>query len=99
MMESLNEYRDECHKIAKAKGWWKEDRSIPELLCLVHSEVSEALEAYRNHDHSNFEEEISDIMIRLFDMAGKFNIDLDRSVLDKMAKNRLREYRHGGKRA
>ena len=32
------------HDIAKSKGWWDEERSIPELIALMHSELSEALE-------------------------------------------------------
>jgi len=31
------------HEIAKSKGWWDEDRGIPELIALMHSELSEAL--------------------------------------------------------
>jgi hypothetical protein len=43
-----------AHDTAKSKGWWEgvdlshPDR-FPALLALVHSEVSEALEAYRSH--------------------------------------------------
>lgn len=94
---SLNDYAAECHRIAVSKGWWDKPREIPELLCLVHSEVSEALEAYRNHDDENFVEELADVLIRVFDMAGNLAIDLDRAVLDKMQVNRQRDYRHGGK--
>ncbi|WP_459965144.1 nucleoside triphosphate pyrophosphohydrolase family protein [Paenibacillus sp. JCM 10914] len=31
-----------------AKGWWDEDRSFGEIIALLHSEASEALEDYRN---------------------------------------------------
>jgi NTP pyrophosphatase (non-canonical NTP hydrolase) len=95
---SLKEYAVECHAIANSKGWWDEDRSIPELLCLIHSEVSEALEGYRNNNLRNFEEEIADVLIRVFDMAEHLHIDLDKVVTMKMEINRNREYRHGGKR-
>lgn len=93
----LNSYIDECHSIAVEKGWWDRRRDIPELLCLVHSEVSEALEAYRKADSEGFAEELADILIRIFDMAGKFGIDLEAALNDKIEKNRFRPYRHGGK--
>ena len=35
---------NEIHKLAIRKGWYEERRSIPESLCLMHSEISEALE-------------------------------------------------------
>lgn len=48
---SLNTLRDEIHENAAAKGWHDEgpqDDRFPTLLCLVHAEVSEALEDYRD---------------------------------------------------
>lgn len=95
---SLEHYSKECHQIAKDHGWWENERSIPELLCLIHSEISEALEGYRNNDMENFQEELADILIRVFDLAGRREIDLDAIVQAKMEKNRNRSYRHGGKK-
>lgn len=45
----LNELAEEIHYTAREHGWWDEDavRSFGELIALVHSEASEALEAYR----------------------------------------------------
>ncbi len=42
------------HALSKAQGWWdgveaRDAKVIPEKLCLIHSEVSEALECYREH--------------------------------------------------
>lgn len=47
---SLNTLRDAIHDNAVAKGWHPEgpqSERFPTLLCLVHAEVSEALEDYR----------------------------------------------------
>lgn len=45
--ESLDFLTDKIHKNAISKGWWEEERSLPEILALIHSELSEALEEYR----------------------------------------------------
>ena len=43
----LNDFIDEIHANAVAHGWWEEERPYGEVLALVHSEWSEALEEYR----------------------------------------------------
>ena len=46
---TLNDLVQQSHELACTKGWYEgPPRGIPELLCLIHSEVSEALEEYRN---------------------------------------------------
>lgn len=43
----LNKFAKEVHENAVAHGWWEEERDIFEILALIHSEWSEALEEYR----------------------------------------------------
>ena len=50
-MESLNKLAGEAYKINKEKGYYQGKVNIPEKLCLIHSEVTEALEADRNTMH------------------------------------------------
>lgn len=68
----------------------------PIALALIHSEVTEALEADRR-EQENFGEELADIVIRVADLAGEEGIDLEREVEEKMAKNADRPELHGGK--
>jgi len=93
----------EIHQIATSKGWttptrFDEVESISTHLCLIHSEVSEALEAVRDNDPENFAEELADIMIRTIHLAHGLGVNLDSGVRMKIEKNRGREYQHGGKR-
>ena len=44
----LNQLRDEVHKNAIEHGWWEKEREFGTLVALMHSELSEALEEWRN---------------------------------------------------
>lgn len=93
----INNYCQQAYEIAKSKGWHEEKRETGTILALIHSEVSEALEADREGDTKNFAEELADVVIRVFDLCGSRKIDLGKEIEKKMAKNEKREYKHGGK--
>lgn len=104
-MANLNQLAADIREINRANGWnvtephqWADKYKVPAILALIHSEVSEALEAFRGDDKANFEEELADVIIRVLDCAGGLDFDIDAAVLSKMEKNRGRGYRHGGKR-
>lgn len=79
------------HARNQAAGWWTNlstgeplDRNIGELLCLVHSEISEAWEGYCRKtmdDHlpqyRMFDVEIADTRIRVYDILGSYFCNLD----------------------
>ena len=94
----INYFIKECHRIAKEKGWWDEERNNGELIALMHSELSEALEAMRIHaDREAVAEELADCCIRIFDYCGARGIDLENALLKKIEFNKTRQYRHGKK--
>lgn len=45
---SLNELAKQINKTAREHGFWEADRNFGEMLALIHSEVSEALEEHRS---------------------------------------------------
>lgn len=111
-MKALNHYATQCHA-ANAK-WWQDietgeriDRNKGELLCLIHSEISEAMEGERKNlmddklPHRRMAEvELVDAMIRIFDYAGAFGYDLDGAFTEKMAFNATRaDHTHAARAA
>lgn len=89
------------HLNGKNHGWWDRPREIPELLCLIHSEISEALEAYRidkMEGPDGLPGELADALIRICDLAEVIGIDIEAAVLKKHEYNKTRPYRHGGKK-
>jgi NTP pyrophosphatase (non-canonical NTP hydrolase) len=96
-MLGINDLCKEAFLIAKSKGWHDEPREMGTILALIHSEVSEALEADRKGNQENFEEELADVCIRIFDLCGAKDIDLETAISKKMQYNRTRTYKHGGK--
>jgi NTP pyrophosphatase (non-canonical NTP hydrolase) len=94
---TISDAMQAVHCLAIEKGWWRDNRYLPELLCLVHSEVSECLEAYRKSDSAGIKEELADIVIRVFDIAAAEGIDLEKAIKEKHEYNKTRPFRHGNK--
>ena len=63
----MEDLKNDIYRVAKEKGWWDNPRSINTIFCLIHSEISEALEAFRDGNMELFAEEIADAKIRIID--------------------------------
>jgi len=53
----INQLAKEIHENAKSKGFYENEKNIGEMLCLIHSEVSEALEADRKKHYTKLDED------------------------------------------
>ena len=100
----LNECAKDCHEAAVKGGWWhdsegkKKERNVGELLCLIHSEISEAMEGARKglmdthlKHKSMMEVELADAIIRIFDLAESKNFNLGQTIYEKLEYNRSRD--------
>jgi NTP pyrophosphatase (non-canonical NTP hydrolase) len=95
----------ECHGRSVRAGWYINaetgaplERNVGEMLALIHSEVSEALEGYRKglkDDHlperSMVEVELADVLIRVFDLAGYLKLNLGDAYIEKLLYNATRK--------
>lgn len=83
------------------QGFWQSDNT-GEKIALMHSELSEALEADRkdlDSEHvpgfTGVEEELADVLIRIFDFAYQRNLRLGAALAAKMQFNLTRPFKHG----
>lgn len=132
MAKTLAQMQDEVYRLNVSKGWFETERTVGDSVALLHSEVSEMFEQYREiglasrdqraSDHmdcpapydlapfnrnctcstvekpDDFASELADVLIRVYDTAYRYGIDLEFQFERKMRYNHTRPERHGGKR-
>lgn len=107
---SLRDLQKTVHEVSSRAGWWNPraaegapfrwsvDTRVPEKLCLIHSEISEALEGHRQNlqdcdlpNRHKMEVELADAIIRILDLAEACKFDMQATILEKIEfnKNRL----------
>lgn len=133
--KTLDDWQEEVRTVNEANGWHETPRTFGDGVALLHSEVSEMFEAWRDWGYEDVTmaehekgclgagahaegrcpwlngpmkpegvgSEMADVFIRLMNEVEEAKraghpIDLEREVARKLAYNRTRGYRHGGKR-
>lgn len=111
-MFNMKDLIKKIHQQNVDAGWWTDlatgedlrskvdeppKRNIPEMLCLVHSEISEAMEGHRKNlmddklpHRKMLEVELADAIIRIFDMCGGLGLDIEGAINEKMEFNAKR---------
>jgi len=106
IFQSAKLLTDACHGAAYQSGWWSDLQTgadlrasfnVPEKLCLIHSEISEAMEGHRKNlmddkipSRKMIEVELADAVIRIFDLAGAMGLDLGGAISEKLIFNSQR---------
>ncbi len=119
MASQLEKLTEEIRLLCTEKGWReavtgaREGYTFPAYIALAHSELSEALEAYREKVWSDTNTkdplsskvgkpigvgpELADVFIRILDMCDIWNIDIEYEVSRVLAYGWTRPYKHGGR--
>lgn len=110
-----------AYSVNVANGWWDDRNTIIEsglpaaiqivvigCLGLVHTEVSEAIEAVRKQDRKTWGDaqtkdtlvrELAGTVVRCMDLAERFDLPLAEAIVEEIKANAERGFRHGGKAA
>lgn len=102
---AINIFAADCHARSRKAGWYTDlatgkalERNVPEMMMLIVSERSEAMEGFRKKldddklpHRKMMEVELADAMIRIGDLATFMGYDLGGAIVEKMAYNDNRE--------
>ena len=100
----VDELVELCHGLAVESGWWSDpetgertERNDGELISLMHSELSEALEGIRKDlpdkhlpDYRNVTVEMGDALVRILDYCGGRRLMVGCAMAEKLAYNTRR---------
>lgn len=104
-VQAIADMQETIYQSCVAAGWYTDlntgqrvERNFGEVIALMHSELSEALEGWRkglmdDHlpDREMVEVELADTIIRILDTAGAQGFDVAGAIRDKFAYNQTRQ--------
>lgn len=101
---SLNALRDEIYQDAVEHGLWERKDYPSDCAWAIKEEARELCDAgndwedngwYEGEENEAFSEELADVVIMCFSVAGKLGIDIDKAIRKKMEINKTRPWKHG----
>jgi NTP pyrophosphatase (non-canonical NTP hydrolase) len=93
-IEGLNTKMVEVREMADAKGFSAGEERFWEMLALIHTEVSEATDAYKKGEElEKVGEELIDAIIRILHLLSALGVDAEELFQKKMEKNWARPHR------
>ena len=91
----LNQKMQEVRALADGKGFSSNPERIWEMLALIHTEVSEATDAYKKGEPmEHIGEELTDAIIRILHLMSALDLDAEKLFQEKMKKNWDRPFKY-----
>lgn len=109
LVREVNKFAVEVYENAKLKGFYDNKPVDGERIALIHAELSEALECFRDgtenspcdkpgcREITKLEEELADVIIRVLDFAAYKDCTLGDALRIKHEYNKTRPVKHGRK--
>jgi NTP pyrophosphatase (non-canonical NTP hydrolase) len=91
----LNAYMSQVRELVDAKGFSSNEAQIWQMLALIHTEISEATDAFKKgRSYDEVGTELADAIIRILHLCSALEVDIEALYQAKMTKNWQRPYRY-----